>query len=98
MRYHRAKTKGSTFFFTVVTFNQMRILTEKSDVDLLRASLKHVNISTIIRFITNTLHFQKAGHIQFHRYEHERKYDSVLGMGSEIASRIGFLANDPSVG
>ena len=42
MRYRRAKTKGGTFFFTVVTFRRMRIFTEKSNVDLLRASLKHV--------------------------------------------------------
>ena len=86
MRYHRAKTKGGTFFFTVVTFKQMRILTEKSNVDLLRASLKHVEY---IHY--NPVHHKyvtipkSRPYSSFHRYEHEGKYDSALGMGSEIA-------------
>ena len=42
MRYRRAKAKGGTFFFTVVTFKRMRILTKESNVDLFRESLKHV--------------------------------------------------------
>ena len=37
MRYRRAKTKGGTFFFTVVTLKQKKILTEKSNIDLQRA-------------------------------------------------------------
>ena len=42
MRYRRAKARGGTFFFTVVTFKRMRILTKESNVDSLRESLKHV--------------------------------------------------------
>ena len=42
MRYRRSKREGGTFFFTVVTFNRTRFLTIRSNVDLLRASFKHV--------------------------------------------------------
>ena len=42
MRYRRSKRKGGTFFFTVVTYGRIKILTKQSNVDLLRASFRHV--------------------------------------------------------
>ena len=42
MRYRRARAKGGTFFFTVVTHNRKQILTEPENAQLLRQSIKHV--------------------------------------------------------
>ena len=42
MRYRRSKAKGGTFFFTVVTFNRINILTNPANVALLRTAFKSV--------------------------------------------------------
>lgn len=42
MRYRRARAKGGTFFFTVVTFKREKILTKTENVQLLRESFKPV--------------------------------------------------------
>ena len=42
MRYRRTRTKGGTFFFTVVTHNREHLLTEPENIQLLRQSIKHV--------------------------------------------------------
>jgi len=42
MRYRRARTKGGTYFFTVVTFKRERILTKPENVTLLREAFRHV--------------------------------------------------------
>jgi len=40
-QYRRAKIPGGTYFFTVVTFDRMKILTEDLSRDILRAAFKH---------------------------------------------------------
>ena len=45
MRYRRSQVKGGTFFFTVVTFNRLKILTRQPNIDLLRASIRHVMVA-----------------------------------------------------
>ncbi len=40
MRYRRANVKGGTYFFTVVTFNRVKIFTDPNNVDLLRSAIK----------------------------------------------------------
>lgn len=42
MQYRRVRTKGGTYFFTVVTHNRRKILCEKENVALLRFALKYV--------------------------------------------------------
>ncbi len=42
MRYRRARTKGGTYFFTVVTFKRSKILTQPENVKLLREAFKYV--------------------------------------------------------
>ena len=42
MRYRRAKAKGGTFFFTVVTHQRISLLTEPEHAKLLRLSIKYV--------------------------------------------------------
>ena len=42
MQYRRARTKGGTYFFTVVTYNRMKILCQSNNVSLLRQAFRHV--------------------------------------------------------
>jgi putative transposase len=42
MRYRRARFKGGTYFFTVVTFKRQQILTESANVEILRETFRHV--------------------------------------------------------
>ena len=42
MRYRRAKVKGGTYFFTVVTHKRVKIFTQSDNVDLLRQAFKKV--------------------------------------------------------
>ncbi|MBW2568552.1 MAG: transposase [Deltaproteobacteria bacterium] len=42
MRYRRARTKGGTYFFTVVTYKRNKILCQHNNVSLLRESFRHV--------------------------------------------------------
>lgn len=42
MQYRRARIKGGTFFFTVVTHNRRKILCEPENVDLLRSAFRLV--------------------------------------------------------
>ncbi len=42
MRYRRARVKGGTYFFTVVTFKRSKILTQPENVILLREAFKRV--------------------------------------------------------
>jgi len=42
MRYRRAKVKGGTYFFTVVTFNRVKVFTNPKSIDLLRIAIKKV--------------------------------------------------------
>jgi len=43
MRYRRARTKGGTFFFTVVAFKRRKIFYDKEAVNILREAFKHVS-------------------------------------------------------
>ena len=42
MQYRRARIKGGTYFFTVVTYNRRRFLCQPENVELLRAALREV--------------------------------------------------------
>jgi len=42
MEYRRARLKGGTYFFTVVTHNRRKILCESENVDLLRLAFRSV--------------------------------------------------------
>ena len=42
MQYRRARIKGGTYFFTVVTHNRRKILCEPENVDLLRSAFRSV--------------------------------------------------------
>jgi putative transposase len=42
MRYRRAKVKGGTYFFTLVTFNRVKTFTNPKNVDSLRSAFKDV--------------------------------------------------------
>ncbi len=42
MRYRRARAKGGTYFFTVVTHNREHILAEPEHAQLLRQSINHI--------------------------------------------------------
>lgn len=42
MRYRRARTKGGTYFFTVVTHRRMKILCHPDNVSLLREAFRRV--------------------------------------------------------
>ena len=42
MRYRRARISGGIYFFTVVTFNRLKILTQPENVILLRRAFKYV--------------------------------------------------------
>ena len=42
MRYRRAREKGGTYFFTVVTFQRERVLTQPENATLLCEAFKHV--------------------------------------------------------
>ena len=42
MRYRRAKVKGGSYFFTVVTFNRLKIFAIPKNVDLLKSSILKV--------------------------------------------------------
>jgi putative transposase len=42
MRYRRAKVKGGTYFFTLVTYKRIKIFTLAENVSLLRSSIKKV--------------------------------------------------------
>ena len=42
MRYRRARIKGGTYFFTVVTHNRRRFLCQPENVGLLRNAVRHV--------------------------------------------------------
>ena len=42
MRYRRANVKGGTYFFTVVTFNRVKVFTNPKNVELLRSAIKKV--------------------------------------------------------
>jgi REP-associated tyrosine transposase len=45
MRYRRARVKGATYFFTVVTFNRRKILTQSENVKILREAFRYVMAS-----------------------------------------------------
>ena len=40
MRYRRAKVKGGTYFFTVVTYNRIKIFRDPQIIQLLRLAIK----------------------------------------------------------
>ncbi len=42
MQYRRARIKGGTYFFTVVTHNRRRFLCQPENIELLRAALREV--------------------------------------------------------
>jgi putative transposase len=42
MQYRRSKTKGATYFFTLVTHNRRQILCQPENVDLLRGAFRYV--------------------------------------------------------
>jgi len=42
MKYRRAKVKGGTYFFTVVTFNRIKIFYNSDNVALLRGAIRKV--------------------------------------------------------
>ena len=42
MKYRRAKVKGGTYFFTVVTFNRIKIFHNSDNVALLRGAIRKV--------------------------------------------------------
>lgn len=42
MQYRRARTKGATFFFTVVTHQRKRILCHEANIRLIKEALQHV--------------------------------------------------------
>jgi putative transposase len=42
MRYRRARSKGGSYFFTVVTFKRAKILSREDNVQLLRSSIRRV--------------------------------------------------------
>ncbi len=42
MKYRRSIMLGGTYFFTLVTYNRVRILAEKRQVDLLREAIRYV--------------------------------------------------------
>jgi putative transposase len=42
MQYRRSKTKGATYFFTLVTHNRRKILCQSENIDLLRKSFRYV--------------------------------------------------------
>ncbi|RZB33575.1 MAG: putative transposase [Desulfobacteraceae bacterium Eth-SRB2] len=42
MRYRRARTKGGTYFFTVVTFKREKIFAQPANILLLRESFRYV--------------------------------------------------------
>ena len=42
MQYSRTRTKGGTYFFTVVTYKRKKILTQSDNVSLLREAFRHV--------------------------------------------------------
>ena len=45
MQYRRARVKGGTYFFTVVTFNRRKILGVPENIELLRLIIKKVKQS-----------------------------------------------------
>ena len=54
MRYRRTRTRGGTYFFTVVTYKRNKILCQHNNVSLLRESLRHVmakHLFTIDAFV-----------------------------------------------
>lgn len=42
MQYRRARTKGGTYFFTVVTCNRQHIFSREDNIDLLRQAFQYV--------------------------------------------------------
>jgi putative transposase len=42
MKYRRSKAPGSTFFFTVVTFDRRKIFTDEHTVALLRQAIQAI--------------------------------------------------------
>lgn len=42
MQYRRAKIQGGTYFFTLVTHNRRKFLTQPENIDLLRESFRYV--------------------------------------------------------
>jgi putative transposase len=42
MEYRRVKTKGATYFFTVVTYNRHKILCHNKNINLLRGAFQYV--------------------------------------------------------
>ena len=42
MRYHRAKVKGGTYFFTVVTYKRIKIFNRSDNVELLRQAFRKI--------------------------------------------------------
>jgi len=42
MQYRRAKIQGGTYFFTLVTHNRRKFLTQAENIDLLRESFGYV--------------------------------------------------------
>jgi putative transposase len=43
MQYRRSKTKGATYFFTIVTDHRRKILCQPENVDLLREAFRYIN-------------------------------------------------------
>jgi putative transposase len=41
--YRRSKEKGGTYFFTVVTFDRLSILTSLDSIEIFRSAWKEVN-------------------------------------------------------
>jgi len=61
MRYRRAKTKGGTFFFTVVTYEREVLFEDVKNLDLLKEAIKHVKLKHPFRmdafvFLPDHLH------------------------------------------
>jgi putative transposase len=44
MQYRRAKIQGGTYFFTLVTHNRRKFLTQPENIDLLRESFRYVMV------------------------------------------------------
>ena len=42
MRYRRARIKGGSYFFTLVTFKRVKIFLDPANVELLRQAMRHV--------------------------------------------------------
>ena len=83
MQYRRAKAKGGTYFFTVVTYDRRRILCAPDNVSLLRTVFKRVmerHPFKIDAFVLLPDHL----HSIFNRYVREGTYDVEWGVREAI--------------